>query len=46
MIGTFSLSPSGERVARTGVFISRGGTGEGVALEHVEGETLSTNFDL
>jgi hypothetical protein len=26
-----ALAPLGERVDRTGVFISRGGTGEGVA---------------
>ena len=34
-----SLSPLGERVARPGVFISRGGTGEGVFREQVEEET-------
>jgi hypothetical protein len=28
-----ALSPLGERVARTGVFSSRGGLGEGVGLE-------------
>ena len=40
----YPLSPLGERVPRPGVFISRGGTGEGVALEQVEGETSLTNL--
>ena len=40
------LSPLGERVDRTGVFSSRGGPGEGVALEQVEGQTSLTNLRL
>ena len=38
------LSPLGERVARTGVFFSRGGPGEGVPIREWDGCHATTTM--